>query len=190
MKNKTVVIALVLVLLLGAAFAGYRFLAPKLDGNSLSAEEQQSVTETRPHTGLEKDFTVYDLQGNPVKLSDFVGKPMVLNFWSSRCGPCKMEMPDFQKAYDEFGDTIQFLMVNVTDGNWDTKESAMKFVEESGYTFPVYLDQDQNAAAAYRVFSLPTSYFFYEDGTLAAKATGAINAETLRRGIDMITKAP
>ena len=62
------------------------------------------------------DFTFYHLDGSEAKLSDYFGKPMVLNFWSSNCGPCRSEMPDFQRAYEELGDAVNFVMVNVTDG--------------------------------------------------------------------------
>ncbi|MBQ4347432.1 MAG: TlpA family protein disulfide reductase, partial [Firmicutes bacterium] len=85
------------------------------------------------------DFTVYDSEGNAVMLSDFIGKPIVLNFWASWCGPCKMEMPEFNEAYAELGEDIQFLMVNVTTGR-ETQESASAFIEENGYSFPVFYD--------------------------------------------------
>mgnify|MGYP002512586036 CR=1 FL=1 len=58
-----------------------------------------------------KDFTVYDIDGNPVKLSDFRGRPIVLNFWASDCYYCVQEMPDFQNAYEKYGDEVVFLMV-------------------------------------------------------------------------------
>lgn len=70
---------------------------------------------------------------------------MVLNFWSSRCGPCQTEMPDFHEAYLELGQDLHFLMVNVTDGSWDTEESASSFLEEEGYTFPALYDTDSSA---------------------------------------------
>ena len=132
------------------------------------------------------DFTVYDAQGNPVKLSDFAGKPLVLNFWATWCGPCKMEMPDFQETWLELGDEIQFVMINLTDGTRDTVESASAFIAEQGYTFPVFFDTDSQAAALYGVYSIPTTYFIDAEGNAIAQATGAIDAELLQKGIDMI----
>ena len=64
--------------------------------------------------------------------------------------------------------------------------TAEAFLEETGYTFPVYFDTDANAAYAYGAYSLPTSYFIDAQGNAVAKATGAIDADTLQRGIDMI----
>ena len=191
MKNKTLIITAVLILIIIGAGLAYHFLAPNLEMDSLETQTPtQSATEpsgeSAAPSGLKTDFTVYDSQGSQVKLSDYVGKPVILNFWSSRCGPCKMEMPDFQKAYEKLGEEVHFLMVNVTDGYWDTESTAKDFIEKSGYTFPVFLDLDNSAAGAYGIYSLPSTFFFQTDGTLAAKATGAITPETLQKGIDMI----
>lgn len=132
------------------------------------------------------DFTVYDVDGDAVSLSDFIGKPVVINFWASWCGPCKMEMPEFEEKYKELGGDVHFLMVNMTDGNRETRETAISFIEESGYTFPIYLDTDQDAAYTYGVYSIPSTYFIGADGTAVAMAQGAIDSSVLERGIDMI----
>ena len=97
-----------------------------------------------------------------------------------------MEMPDFDDAYAELGEDVHFLMVNMTSGR-ETLESAASFIEEQGYSFPVYYDTDADAAMTYGVYSLPTTLFIDAEGYGIAQATGAINAETLQRGIDMIS---
>ena len=200
MNNKKIlaIIVLALVLLLGGASVLYTQLSDSHTPDQLAAQEppaqetpeqdepaQADTEEAEPEPVLAPDFTVYDEAGNEVHLSDYVGKPIVLNFWASWCGPCQMEMPDFHEKYLELGEEIQFLMINATTGR-ETLESAMAFVEKSGYTFPVFYDTQADAAMAYGAYSLPTTYFIDAEGYAIARATGAIDAETLQLGIDMI----
>ncbi|MBP1577196.1 MAG: TlpA family protein disulfide reductase [Oscillospiraceae bacterium] len=147
--------------------------------------ESEAPAEDEPQTISAPDFTVYDKDGGEVKLSDYFGKPIVLNFWASWCGPCKMEMPDFDEKNKELGDKVQFLMINATGGR-ETLETATQFIEKSGYTFPVFYDTDQMAAYLYQIYSLPTTYFINADGEITAYAAGAINSDILQKGIDMI----
>lgn len=132
------------------------------------------------------DFTVVDQDGNEVRLSDFIGQPVILNFWASWCGPCQSEMPDFDEAHAEYGDQIHFVMVNLTDGARETVETAKAFIEEKGYGFPVYFDTESSAAMAYRVYSIPATYFIDGEGKPVAQGRGALDGETLQKGIDML----
>lgn len=147
-------------------------------------EETEATEETQPTAA--PDFTVYDIDGNAHNFSDFVGKPIVLNFWASWCGPCKSEMPDFDEAYGQIGEDVQFLMVNMTDGSRETVQTASEFIAEQGYSFPVYYDTDYSAATVYGISSLPTTFFIDRDGNLTAYAMGAISGDILQQGIDMI----
>lgn len=134
------------------------------------------------------DFTVYNLDNEPINLSDFFGKPIIINFWASWCGPCQMEMPDFNEAYISHKDEIEFLMINMTDGSRETLEKASSFIKEKNYSFPVYYDTKHRAAITYSVTSLPTTYFIDAEGNLITHAKGAIDSATLQKGIDMIYK--
>ena len=126
------------------------------------------------------------MEGNAVSLSSMQGKPVVVNFWASWCGPCKSEMPDFQKAYEQHGEAVHFMIVNMTDGMQETKEKAKAYVDKQGFTFPVYYDTDMDAAMTYGVSSIPATYFVAADGSLIARANGAISLATLEKGLSMI----
>ena len=152
--------------------------------NTTDTSDDTASDAANPYTA--PDFTVYDRDGNVVHLSDFLGKPVVLNFWASWCGPCKMEMPAFEKMYEEYGENVQFIMVNLTDGARETTEIATTFLNANGYTFPVYFDKDTDAALAYQVYGIPVTYFINAKGHLIAQGSSALNAETVKRGIEMI----
>ncbi len=153
------------------------------------AETVAVESETDVPENLAPDFTVLDRAGNRVSLSSLRGKPVVLNFWASWCDPCKREMPDFDAAYKKYGEDVQFMVVNLTDGQSETREVAARFIDAMGYTFPIYFDTEFQAANAYRVQSIPATYFIAADGSLVTHATGQIGSELLEKGIGMILDA-
>lgn len=186
--------ALALILALAGGYALYnpagnagRGVIPASSPPAAGASRQsQGPAEGQPASDLAPDFTVYDQDGGAVRLSQFFGKPIVLNFWASWCGPCQHEMPDFDQQYAQFGQDIHFLMVNMTDGRRETVETASAFVQQNGYAFPVFYDANLEAATAYGAYALPTTFFIDREGRVAAQAVGAIDGGALRQGIDRI----
>ncbi|MBR6647541.1 MAG: redoxin domain-containing protein [Clostridia bacterium] len=156
-----------------------------VDSNLLNRMIVGSYTPDRTEP-VAQDFTVYDANGNKVHLSDFAGKPVILNFWASWCTPCKKEMPDFNEKYLEYGDDIQFLMIDFAID--DNIEDAKEYVSEMGFEFPVYFDTDGDASSVYEIFALPTTVFIDADGYIVERYRGTISAETLQSGIDKILK--
>lgn len=121
------------------------------------------------------DFSLKDLDGNTVKLSDYRGKIVFLNFWASWCGPCTSEMPEFEKVHRQFskeGDAV-ILAVNLTDGFRETEEKARKFIADNGYTMKVLLDTTGSAAKDYGIYSIPTTYVINRDGSIVTYMEGA-----------------
>ena len=187
MNKNVLILLLALVVLIAGAAAAYNGLADKVELDNLATGETvPEGTQAPVNENLAPDFTVYDLEGNAHKLSDFRGKPVIVNFWASWCGPCKSEMPDFQAKFEEYGEDIRFLMVNLTDGSQETVNSAQGYIDNQGYTFPVYFDTDYSAAIAYGVSAIPATYFIDEQGVMVAYGKSAMSAEVLQRGIDML----
>jgi len=179
---------LVLIIIVGGAI-----LAMRHAGRSDEPQETVAAT-SRPQESTEAveevqyapDFYMEDAEGNGYKLSDFRGKPVILNFWASWCGPCKAEMPELEKAYQEYGDQIQFVIVDLVEGRTETKEMGLAHITESGYTFPVFFDVNQEASGAYRIMAIPLTCFIDAEGVLVSSVNQMISAEALHAGIDSI----
>ncbi len=188
-QNLFLILALTLVILIVGASVLYNYLGDTVKHDSLITEDSDNE-ENEENKDTQKtpapDFTVVDSDGNKHSLSDFKGKPAILNFWASWCGPCKSEMPDFEEIYKEYKEEIHFMFVNLTDGFQETQEKADSYIKEQGYTFPVYYDKMFEATRAYNTSSIPATYFIDEEGNIAAWAQGAIQKTVMQKGIDMI----
>lgn len=191
-KKGMIIMVVCFVVLLAVAGLLYDKLGQGMGNQPLAqnptqqADLPEAEQEAQPQAEMAPDFTVYDREGNPVKLSDLRGKPVVVNFWATWCGYCVSEMPEFQQVWEELGEDVHFMMVNQTDGITETKEEAEAHLEEAGYTFPVYFDTELSASKAYSVRSLPVTYFIDAEGKGVAYAMGAIDTEVLKQGIEMV----
>ncbi len=197
-KKTLLVVCLVFVALMIAAAGLYNALADdvQLGGLATTPPQTQPATEsvpddptvaadtqpTEPPANMAPDFTMLDMDGNEVTLSSFFGKPIILNFWASWCGPCKMEMPELQNFYEKYGEDIHFLLVSVDD----SIDTVKNFMAGTDYTFPVYFDATSAGAYTYGASSIPLTFFIDAEGNLTAYYMSAMSEDILQQGVDLI----
>lgn len=188
MKNrKLVIFAVLLALLLLVAALAYHGLAASVAPAPLPEEpESASAAADAP---LAPDFTVMDGEGNPLRLSDLRGRPVVINFWATWCPPCRAELPYFDAAWAARGEEIAFMMIDLTDGARETEADVAAFLEETGYRFPVCYDTELEAAMAYGVSSIPLTVLVDAEGHVLDKHLGSLSEEALNSLLDKLASS-
>lgn len=171
----------------------YDFLADKgtdqidADGGvKITAEPSDDTTEASEsgdtdEVGLEignlaPDFELNTFEGGPTRLSDYRGEQVMLNFWATWCPPCRAEMPDMQKFYED--EEVVILAVNLTQTK-NEMANIPGFIEEFGLTFPVLLDEELDVSMAYKIQPIPTTYMIDSTGRISDKSFGPMNYEMM-----------
>ena len=184
MNRKLLII--ILVILMAALLICASFLYKNLTSIAALIEEDTTVEETLTLSDdLAPDFSVYNEEDELVHLSDYFGAPIVLNFWATWCGPCRNEMPYLEQAFQDYGEEIQFMLVDITDGR-DTKEIVQSFLTDNAFSFPVFYDTELDAARTYGVYSIPMTVFIQSDGAIKSTHIGSMTEEILENGIQSI----
>lgn len=152
---------------------------PGQDGQA-AAGQGDSVIEYKPGMPIKEgvaapDFTGELMDGSSITLSELQGKPVIINFWATWCGPCVKEMPAFERLKEDFGDKIGIIAVNCGDD----AETVKDFVEENGYTFPVVLDEEYSISMLYPTNSIPYTVVLDAEGKVTHISTGALDADTM-----------
>ena len=131
-----------------------------------------------PSSSAPRRFTYFD--GTAGSLQDFLGTPLVVNFWASWCSPCIVEMPGFEAVYQELKGQVAFLGLNVDDGRKD----ALALIERTGVTYPVAQDNGNAIMSALGGASMPTTALIAPDGETAAIRSGRLRVKELRSLIE------
>lgn len=147
------------------------------DGNDANTEEIPVVPAI--------DFTLTDQYGNEHTLSDYKGKTVFLNFWATWCPPCRREMPDIQKLYEEYqaeedADVVILGIAAPNYGQEVSEDEIKQFLTDNGYTYPVVLDTDAEMFQSYMVYSFPTTFMIDKDGNVFGYATGQLSEDIMR----------
>lgn len=123
------------------------------------------------------DFELETLSGDTVRLSSLQGKPVLINFWATWCAPCVLEMPNFQKYYENYPGAFEILAINYGE----PKDLVDKFIRDIGATYPVLFDYDSKVQGVYRFPGYPTTYFVDKNGIVQIQHVGLMDESTLER---------
>lgn len=203
--KKTIITFFLAVLLLGALY-GMRVYTDSFnnssnskieanEGNKINKEDNIKSEESKHSDEIDQasgdteenedeikyneqnNFTLIDLEGNEVSLSDYQGKKVFLNFWATWCPPCKGEMPDMEVLHNEIDESeVVILAINLGD----EERLIKRFIEGEEFTFKVLQDRENAVAAQYMISSIPISYLIDENGEIVKKVVGAMNLEQMK----------
>lgn len=193
MRNRTgtIIWVIAIIAVIAAAFTfytknkSYGFLSPP----DRAGREIQEVSGTQPAESSKiaaPDFTLKDLEGNEVKLSDYKGKVIILNFWAVWCKYCKLEMPDLNELNAEFEKSGEAVILAV-----DVQESqdiVEDYLSENKIGLKVLMDTDGSVAQTYGITGYPTTFVVDGDGYLYTYISGATDKETVLEILDRIKK--
>ncbi|WP_419884408.1 TlpA disulfide reductase family protein [Paenibacillus sp. B-A-8] len=155
-------------------------------GQSNNIQQEQSIEVVGIKKGNEApDFELLNLEEQPVKLSDFKGKKVILNFWATWCPPCRTEMPHMEKYYTDYKDDTVVLAVNLTNTEQKTA-NVTGFIEQFGLSFPVALDSEGDVSSKYQVVAYPTSFIIDSQGIIQEIYQGAINYDLIKKALSNV----
>lgn len=191
MKKNILIWGIAVILILVAVYTSKGFNKTSVDNSKGNPETKSGDVTSQGNSGGNQttktkapDFTLKDFDGNNVSLSDFRGKKVFLNFWATWCPPCKAEMPDIEKIYQENKDDKDFVIIAVDLG--EDEETVKNFIDQNKYNFKILLDTDQSVGAQYNITAIPTSFFIDRDGNITNMRRGSMGEEEMREYIKAI----
>jgi thiol-disulfide isomerase/thioredoxin len=161
---------LILIVLVGVSFAVFwRVIFPT----------QRSSEPAKQPENLAPDFALETLDSKVMQLSELRGRKVILNFWASWCAPCRAEMPDFERVYQQHGDRLTILGINIQED----RQAIEGFLHEVPVSYPIVLDPQGVAARAYRVIAQPATFWIDEHGRIVQRKLGAYTQAELEQNI-------
>jgi cytochrome c-type biogenesis protein len=148
-----------------------------------TSEESTTSEETKTMPAV--DFTLTDQYGNTHTLSDYKGKIIFINFWATWCPPCRAELPDIQKLYEDNDEDLVILGVAAPGyGREKDEEGIKKFLTDNGYTYPVLMDTNAELFEAYEIYSYPTTFMIDKEGNVFGYVSGQLTEDQMLSIID------
>ncbi len=167
-------------------FAQSQFTLLEGRGFFWEAEREPQALEEAPSLGyLAPDFALPDLNGRMISLKALRGQPILLNFWATWCPPCRMEMPDLQRFYEQYGDQVAVIGINWSED----PPRVRRFLERYDITYPNALDRQGKAFVLYRLTGVPTTFFIDEQGVIRGVWIGPLQADEIVSSFAKITAA-
>lgn len=170
-KKRSIIRGVILVILVGAiVFTIY---------NTATQDKAQAL-----QIGTKApDFELVDLDGNTVRLSDYKGQGVFLNFWGTWCPPCKKEMPAMNRQYQEYKDKgVHVLSVNIAQSEFEVENFASNY----GLNFPIVIDKSKSVMQAYSVKPLPTTVLINPEGKVTKVITGEMSEQQIAAFMESI----
>ncbi|MGJ7035964.1 TlpA family protein disulfide reductase [Anoxybacillus eryuanensis] len=170
------------LLVLFHIFASIFIFAPISDTTN-EVTSEQSGTNVGINVGkMAPDFELMTLKGEKVQLSQFRGKKVILNFWASWCPPCRAEMPEMQRFYEQHGQHVAIVAVNLTNKE-KNRQAVETFINERGVSFDIMFDEQGTVSKTYEVITIPTSYIIDEHGVILHKHVGPLSYDMMKRTV-------
>lgn len=186
--NKKVNIIIWIIAICAVMIAAYIFYSKNKPQSFVAPSKQNRVTAQAPQDKklIAPDFNLKDLNGKNIRLSDYKGKIVILNFWAVWCKYCKQEMPDLNELNKELEKENEAVIIAV-----DARESSdtvKNYLSSNNINLKVLLDQDGSVTQTYGISGFPTTFIINKDGSLYTYIPGATNKETLLEIIDKAKK--
>lgn len=163
----------------GLTFIGEELLQEEAAERGLAERDPAPGLGTRP---IGPALTLVDLDGQPVDLAGFRGRPVWIVFWATYCHACQLEEPDLRRAFEAYGDKLTILAIDVGED----RGVVRRYVDERDLPWTVLIDPDDAAVNAYGAIGTPTHYFIDGSGAINSRAFGRLRYDAMSRSIQAI----